>query len=231
MPSVLRRVCRHIRAPRIGRLGLALLGVVLLGTASLTGPAQAQAPRPYLMTTQEAVRLKQAAEYLNSVKTMRARFAQSSSTGNYAEGTVYMRRPGRMRIEYDPPAQVLVVANGSYVVYEDGELQQVSYIGLNDTPLGLLLRENVEFTDPEITLTGMRTSADMMEIDLVQTKDPGQGTLTLIFATNPFELRQWRVRDAQGVEVSVTLLTPRFGVDLDSSLFKYTEKPGFRREN
>lgn len=231
MHSVLRRVRHHVRAPRIGRLGLALLGVVLLGTASLTGPAQAQAPRPYLMTTQEAVRLKQAAEYLNSVQTMRARFAQSSSTGNYAEGTVYMRRPGRMRIEYDPPAQVLVVANGSYVVYEDGELQQVSYIGLNDTPLGLLLRENVEFTDPEITLTGMRTSADMMEIDLVQTKDPGQGTLTLIFATNPFELRQWRVRDAQGVEVNVTLLTPQFGVDLDSSLFKYTEKPGFQRQD
>lgn len=231
MPSVLRRVCHHVRALRIGRLALALLGGVLLGTASLTGPAQAQAPRPYLMTTQEAVRLKQAAEYLNSVQTMRARFAQSSSTGNYAEGTVYMRRPGRMRIEYDPPAQVLVVANGSYVVYEDGELQQVSYIGLNDTPLGLLLRENVEFTDPEITLTGMRASADMMEIDLVQTKDPGQGTLTLIFATNPFELRQWRVRDAQGVEVTVTLLTPQFGVGLDSSLFKYTEKPGFRREN
>jgi len=216
------------------RLLSGLLALTLIGPLSgpLATPAIAQAaPQPYLMTSQEAVRLKQSADYLNSIRTMRARFAQQSSTGNYTEGTVYLKRPGRMRIEYDPPAQVLVVANGSYVVYEDGELQQVSYIGLDDTPLGLLLRDQVEFTDPEITVTGMRTGADLMEIDLVQTNDPGQGTLTLVFATNPFELREWRVRDAQNIEVNVRLLTPRFGVDLDRNLFTYTEKPGFQRDD
>ncbi len=224
----------QFRPARLSRRLMALaLALTLTGpmAVAIAPPAAAQAPQPYLMTSQEAVRLKQAAEYINSIRTMRARFAQQSSTGNYVEGTVYLRRPGRMRIEYDPPAQVLVVANGSYIVFEDGELQQVSYVGLDDTPLGLLLRENVEFTDPEITVTGMRTHPDRVEIDLVQTNDPGQGVLTLVFATSPMELRQWRVRDAQNVEVTVTLLTPRFGVDLDRDLFTYTEKPGFQRRN
>lgn len=213
----------------------ALIGGATLGAAGAGGlpgvisPAHAAAPQPYLMTTQEAVLLKQAATYLNSIRSMRSRFEQRSSNGNYATGTVYLRRPGRMRIEYDPPAQVLVVANGSYVIYEDGELGQVSYIGLSDTPLGILLRESVEFTDPAITVTGMRHTAGLLEIDLVETRDPGQGTLTLVFATSPMELRQWHVRDAQNIEVRVTLLETRFGVDVDENLFKYSEKPGFQR--
>ncbi|KAA5606533.1 outer membrane lipoprotein carrier protein LolA [Roseospira marina] len=218
------------------RACLSAAATLVAGLAVAGGPfvpaAQAQSSRaqPYLMTTQEAVRLKQAAAYLNTVQSMRARFAQTSSRGNYVEGTVYMRRPGRLRIEYDPPAQILVVANGSYVIYEDGELEQVNYIGLGDTPLGILLREEVEFTDPDITVTGMRHGGGLLEIDLVETEDPGQGVLTLVFADSPMELRQWRVRDAQNIEVTVTLFAPRFGVDLDSDLFKYQEKAGFQRQ-
>jgi outer membrane lipoprotein-sorting protein len=221
--------------PRLSRrswLSAAAAATVLglLSAGAGAPPALAQRAQPYLMTTEEAVLLKQTAQYLNTVQSMRSRFAQTSSQGNYAEGTVYMRRPGRLRIEYDPPAQVLVVANGSYVIYEDGELGQVSYIGLGDTPLGILLRETVEFTDPDITVTGMRQGGGLLEIDLVETDDPGQGVLTLVFAKSPLELRQWRVRDAQNIQVTVTLFAPRFGVDLDSDLFKYVEKPGFQQQ-
>ncbi|MQX35341.1 LolA family protein [Roseospira navarrensis] len=214
------------------RSSLLAVAAAILAAGWVTAPAEvhAQRPQPYLMTTEEAVLLKQAAQTLNAIQTMRARFAQTSSRGNYAEGTVYLQRPGRLRIEYDPPADILVVANGNYVIFEDGELDQVSYIGLNDTPLGILLRERVEFTDPDITVTGMRKGGGLLEIDLVQTDDPGQGVLTLVFALSPMELRQWRVRDAQNIEVTVTLFTPRFGVDLDSDLFKYQEKPGYSRQ-
>ncbi len=221
------RACRRVRGPGVA-VWLMVMTAMLGGVVG-SGPAWGQAPQPYLMTTQEAVLLKEAAAYLNSIRTMRARFAQTSSTGNYAEGTVYLQRPGRLRIEYDPPAEVLVVANGSSLIYEDGELDQVSYIGIDDTPLGLLLRESVEFTDPEITVTDMRQSAGLLDISMVQTDDPGQGTLTLRFALQPMELRQWKVRDAQNVEVIVTLFTPRFGVDLDPDLFHYAQRPGIRR--
>lgn len=221
---------RHRHRVRVPAVAVALM-VMTLSPVGLTGPGAApawgQAPQPYLMTTQEAVLLKQAADYLNSVGTMRARFAQTSSTGNYAEGTVFMKRPGRLRIEYDPPADVLVVANGSSLIYEDGELDQVSYIGLGDTPLGILLRDSVEFTDPAITVTGMREANGLLDIDMVETDDPGQGILTLRFALSPMELRQWKVRDAQNVEVVVTLLAARFGVDLDDDLFYYARPPGF----
>ena len=219
---------RLFRRPRLllSALGIALVAVLPPGPF---GVARAQGPAPYLMSLEEAVLLQQAQDYLNGVRSLRARFQQVSSTGNQAMGTIYMRRPGRMRIEYDPPADLLVVANGSYVVYEDGELEQVSYIGLGDTPLGILLRDEVKLSDPAITVMGMHRRAGMIEVDIVETDAPGQGTLTLVFAENPLELRSWRVRDAQGVEIAVTLLRPRFNLDLDGDLFSYRNRPGFRR--
>jgi len=221
MPRLFRRA-----RPVFAVLAFAVLAGLYPG---FSGQARAQGPAPYLMSLEEAVLLQQAQDYLNGVRSLRARFQQTSSTGKQAVGTVYMKRPGRMRIEYDPPARVLVVANGSYVVYEDGELQQVSYIGLGDTPLGILLRDQVLLSDPAITVTGLRRQAGMLEIDIVETDEPGQGTLTLVFAENPLELRSWRVRDAQNVEVQVALLSPRFNLDLDGDLFKYREPHGFRR--
>lgn len=223
---------RSFRRARLPLAALAIASVIVLAAVLSPGPsgtASAQGPVPYLMSLEEAVLLQQAQDYLNSVRSMRARFQQVSSTGKQATGTVYMRRPGRMRIEYDPPAEVLVVANGSYVIYEDGELEQVSYIGLGDTPLGILLRDEVKLSDPAITVTGMRRLAGMMEVDIVETEAPGQGTLTLAFVESPLALRSWRVRDAQNVEVAVTLLRPRFNIDLDGDLFSYRNRPGFRR--
>jgi len=221
MPALIRRATGVLAA-----LVLACLATLSPGPG---GVAQAQAPIPYLMSVEEAVLLQQAQDYLNTVRSLRARFQQVSSTGNQATGTVYMRRPGRMRIEYDPPAEVLVVANGSYVIYEDGELGQVSYIGLGDTPLGILLRDQVTLSDPAITVTGMRREQGFLDVDIVETDAPDQGTLTLEFTESPMELRSWRVRDAQNVEVEVTLLGPRFNVDLDDDLFSYSEPPGYRR--
>ncbi len=223
------RLVRRARSPIAVLVIAPLLALAVVLSPGPSGTASAQGPVPYLMSLEEAVLLQQAQNYLNSVRSMRARFQQASSTGKQATGTVYMRRPGRMRIEYDPPAEVLVVANGSYVIYEDGELEQVSYIGLGDTPLGILLRDEVKLSDPAITVTGMRRQAGMMEVDIVETEAPGQGTLTLVFMESPLELRSWRVRDAQTVEVAVTLLRPRFNVDLDGDLFSYRDRPGFQR--
>lgn len=167
--------------------------------------------------------LAQAERYLNGIDTLQARFLQLSSTGNSVEGDVFMDRPGRMRLEYEG-MPILMVANGRHLIYVDQELDQVSYLGLDQTPVGVLLRPNVSFQDDDITVTDVRRGANVAEIDVVQTKDPGAGQLTLVFTEKPFELRQWRVRDAQNVETAVSLFNTRTGMDLPGSLFDYTEK-------
>src|SRR5687767_3015121 len=53
--------------------------------------------------------------YVNSTRTMQARFVQTNPNGSVVQGTLYVRRPGRMRFEYDAPSQLKVVADGTQV--------------------------------------------------------------------------------------------------------------------
>ena len=70
-----------------------------------------------------------------------------------------------------------------------------------------------------------------MEITATQTKDSAAGKLTFVFADGPFELKQWRVVDAQNKEVRVTLSNPAVGVKLDPKLFKYDARKESRAKS
>jgi outer membrane lipoprotein-sorting protein len=156
---------------------------------------------------------------------MTARFMQVSSTGAQAEGAMALQRPGRMRLEYDAPSPILVVADGRYLIYVDEKLNQVSHLPLESTPAGILLRDNISFDDPEISVTDTRSKAGVAEIDVAMTNDRAAGLMTLVFSEQPFALRQWRITDAQGTETAVTLFDVHTGVDLDQKLFKHIPGP------
>jgi outer membrane lipoprotein-sorting protein len=103
-------------------------------------------------------------------------------------------------------------------------MKDVSHIDLNDTPAGLLLKKDLAFSDPEIKLGGVKAVTGTVEIAVSMAKDPAAGKLTLVFTEAPFELKQWRVLDAQRKEVVVTLDNIRLGGKLDPALFKYDAK-------
>ena len=183
----------------------------------------------FALTDAETAALKQAETYLNGVKTLKARFLQVNPDGGSVEGDVYVSRPGRMRLVYDPPTPMLMVADGAFLIYVDTEMKDASHIDLNDTPAGLLLKENLSFTDSAVKLGGVKFGAGTIEITASMAKDPSAGKLTLVFGDQPLELRQWRVLDAQNKEVTITLYEAKTGVTLDRSLFRYeTRKSGAR---
>ncbi|EKV32139.1 Outer membrane lipoprotein carrier protein LolA [Caenispirillum salinarum AK4] len=209
----MKRVSRNVAA------AVLLAGLSGLGMAGWSTPAAAVVDAN--LGPQEREVLGKAEQALNSIDTLQARFLQLASTGNSVEGEVYMDRPGKMRLEYDT-APILMVANGRHLIYVDKELDQVSYLGLSQTPVGVLLRQNVSFGDPDITVTDVRRKDGVAEIDVVQTEDRGSGTLTLVFTENPFELRQWRVVDAQNTQTAVSLYNTRTGMALPQDLFEYS---------
>lgn len=180
---------------------------------------------PYQPSAEEKVVLSRAEETLGTVRTMQARFLQVSSDGTSSEGTVSIQRPGKMNLSYDPPSRVKVVADGTWLVFIDGEAGQVSNLPLGSTPAGILLRKSPRFTDPDIVLTGIRRAAGVAEVEVVMADDPASGSLTLVFTEHPFELRQWRVRDARDVETAVSLFSMRTGLVFDQSLFSWSNLP------
>lgn len=166
--------------------------------------------------------------YLNRIETVRAEFLQSSSNGATARGELYISRPGRLRIEYQPPVPILVVADGTFLIYHDRELNQVSYIPLGSTPAGILLDERIALTGGDLTITGFEQANGMVRVTLVRTDNPMEGSLSLFFTDSPLTLRRWAVTDAQGIVTDVSLVKTQFGVPLDPELFRFKNPKIFR---
>jgi outer membrane lipoprotein-sorting protein len=194
--------------------------VVLLAVA---GAARAAAPEPARLTAEQQALVGRIEAYFNGVRTMRARFLQAASTGQMAEGSVVLRRPGRMRIEYDPPVPILIVADGTWLIYHDQKLNQISYLPLGSTPAGILVEDEIDLDGGGLTITDFSRAAGVVRLTVVRTASPADGSLTLAFSESPLELRQWRVVDAQGVATTVSLSEVETGIKLDPELFRFVD--------
>jgi outer membrane lipoprotein-sorting protein len=191
-------------------------------TARLSAVAAGAAPPAAVaLTPQDNADLQRIAAYLNSIRTMYAKFRQVASGGGIATGQLWMARPGRMRFEYDPPTQILLLADMFYVYYIDKELIQMSKVGLKSTPAWLLLRDPITFGDLIVTL--FERGANTIRLTVVEKAEPDNGSLTMVFSDNPLALRQWSIVDQQRKTTTVSLYDERFGMALDPKLFVYQD--------
>jgi outer membrane lipoprotein-sorting protein len=177
------------------------------------------APTPLTEADRTAIARAEAA--LASIRTLKARFLQVDARGGTAQGTVWMQRPGRARFAYDPPATILVVADGTIVTFFDQAVNQTSAVPLGTTPLATLLAERVRLDEGDGRVTAVRRGEGLLQVTVVKRASPSEGSLTLTFAEPPLELRQWTVIDAQGREVRVTLFEIETGVRVDPALFRF----------
>lgn len=212
---------RRLFARALGIAGLAAL-------APLAGTRRAQAAAPAAQLTEEELRhLRRVEEYLNGIKTMRARFQQFSPNSGLAFGTIYLSRPGRMRVEYDPPVPVLLVADGMAVSYYDRELDNLSQVPLSSTPAWFLLRNPIRLQE-DLTVTRLDTRPGALRLSMYQTKEPEAGTVTLIFADDPLELKNWTIVDGAGNEVTIGLFDVSIGGEIENKLFATPQTRGRR---
>lgn len=189
---------------------------------ALALPLQAQAA--FEPTAKDRADLIRIEAYLNGLSTLRAKFLQVAPDGSISGGQAWIARPGRLRFEYDPPAPFLLIATHGQLVFQDSSIRQQSQAPLSSTPLGMLLAQRVTLSG-EISVTGMRRLPGEIDVSLVRTTAPGEGTLTLVFADTPLTLRQWTVLDAQRKETRVTLFNAEPGVVIDAKLFEPPQLP------
>lgn len=183
-------------------------------------PPPVAAARP--LSAEDIADLKRVETYLNGVRTLQSRFVQVAPDGRQATGTFYLSRPGRMRLEYDPPITDFVVADGLFLFYWDGQMRQQSNTPIGSTLADFILRK--EFTlSGDVTVKDVHRAPGVLEVTLFETRDSGKGAITLVFEDRPLTLRKWRVLDAQGLTTEVGLMNPRFGVPLDRELFYFRE--------
>ena len=108
------------------------------------------------------------------------------------------------------------------MIFHDAQLNQTSNIPLSRTPLGILLGDHVTLSG-DVAVTKFVRLPGQLQVSLVRTASPGEGTLTLIFADNPLTLKQWSVVDQQGKQTRVTFTNMEIGAIVDAKLFEFRD--------
>jgi outer membrane lipoprotein-sorting protein len=184
-----------------------LSAVALLFAAALPAQAQGQVGVPEIE------------KYLNAIRTMQARFVQTNPNGSIIQGTFYVRRPGRMRFEYDPPSQLKIVADGFQVTMWDPTTKDFGQWPIGWTAASFLVKDPLSLSG-DLRVEKLERVNGLIEATMSQPKRPQDGKVIVRFVENPLTLRGWTIIDSRGQQVSVALTGMQTGMQLADSLFK-----------
>ena len=215
-----RRIYTPAMTALVRPLLLALVFALAAAAFNVTAAPKAEAAR---LSPEDRADVARIENYLNGIRTLRSRFFQVAPSGAHAEGDLFLARPGKLRIAYDPPVPILIVAHDRTVGYYDREIKQAQYFGADQTPAGVLLRDQIRLAGGDLAVTRFERSPGALRLTLAQAADPGQGSLALVFSDRPLSLRKWTVTDAQGQTTEVALMAPEFGVALEPKLFLFDD--------
>ena len=149
--------------------------------------------------------LAQISTYLNQLQTAQGGFTQINEDGTLYTGQIYIKRPGRIRFEYNPPSESMVIAGGGQLaIFDPRSNTGPDRYPLNQTPLSIILQPNVDL-DRASMVTNVTSDGTTTTVTAQDPDNPNYGSIQMVFTANPIELRQWIVTDDLGVETTVIL--------------------------
>jgi len=214
------------------RILVGLVLAVLLGPPALAVTAPPR-PTPSMVlaarfSAAELAQLRRISTYLNGMKNVQGSFLQVSASGATDQGTFYLRKPGRVRFEYAKPNPNLIVADGSTVAVENSELKTTDRYPLLNSPLRLLLNDNVDLTR-DTRIVAVKAEQGLLSFTAREDGGVAQGSITLTFAdSGSLELRQWEVLDSQGARTAIIVSDMRPVADIPARLFVIEDLSPFK---
>ena len=162
--------------------------------------------------------LVEVGKYLNQLTSVAGRFTQVNSDGSRSAGSYYLRRPGRIRFEYDGGESMVVADGVNIAIFDARSNPPVQRYPLGQTPLRFLLRERIDLTERNLARdTG--SSGGFTSVVLQDPQAPRDGDMTLVLRNSPPALTEWTVRDAGGQQTKVILETLEPVSGMDPQLF------------
>ena len=168
---------------------------------------------------QGGIGVPQIEQYFNGIKSLKARFVQSNPNGSVVQGTLYVRRPGRMRFEYDAPSQLKIVADGWQVTMWDNATRDFGQWPIGWTAASFLVKDPLSLTG-DLQVEKIERVNGMIEATMSQARKSQEGKVIVRLAENPLLLRGWTIIDNRGNRVTVSLADMQTGLQLADSLFK-----------
>jgi outer membrane lipoprotein-sorting protein len=185
---------------------------------ALAAPAAVYAQAPVTLATVQ--------QHLAQTNSMTAAFTQTDRTGKVLSGTLTLKKPGKIRFQFEKGVPILVVSDGKSLYFLDYQVGQKQRWPIGNSPLGILLDPSRDASRYARVLP--ESDSRVVSVEAYDPKHPEYGRITLIFARNAsapagLMLQGWVALDAQNNRTTIRLSNQRFNVPVTDSAFRFNE--------
>ena len=158
-------------------------------------------------------------DYLGDIKTLQAEFSQTNHTEDIMTGIFFLKKPGKIRLSYDPPQNLQIVSKQQAVLIFDpknGGSGPLTY-PLHSTPLSFLIKD-----DLSLFINENGESLELDNLIIFKVRNP-QYNLSIEFNKNPVSLLGWEFENQMGELIKIRLNNIHKNKYISDEIFK-TEK-------
>lgn len=208
----------------MNKYALALLAAPLaLGTIAV----------PSAIAQSAASDLSAVQAHLRAVDSMTASFVQTDRNNQSLTGTLTLKRPGKIRFQYQKGVPMLIVSDGKALTMIDYEVKQVQRWPISNSPLGALLNPDMDLSKyGRVIQTG---DPRVLSVEVRDPKRPEYGIITMVFireagAPAGLKLSGWVATDAQNKRTAIKLRDQQFNVPVAANAFAWADpRPANKR--
>jgi outer membrane lipoprotein-sorting protein len=165
-------------------------------------------------------------QHLQSVTSMTASFSQEDRNRRVLTGTMTLKRPGKIRFQYQQGVPQLIVADGSSLYFIDYQVRQVDRWPIGNSPLAVLLNPKRDITK----FATLKPTGDprIVSIEVHDPAHPEYGRITMIFQKNAgapagLMLQGWVALDSQNNRTTIRLSNQRFNGTIADNAFRWND--------
>ena len=166
----------------------------------------------------------QVENFFNNLKTLETDFVQVSPSGKISNGKIFLDLPGKLRIDYNKPNNLLITCKGFWIVIQNRELKSTNNIPLSQTPFSILLENKINFNNKDL-IVDLQKALGIITLKIKLTENSQAGELLLEFSEKPFILKKWIIRDIVGDKTTVLIQNAIYNKKLPFIIFFPDEFP------
>ena len=160
------------------------------------------------------------------IDSMTAAFSQTDRNGQVLTGTLTLKKPGKIRFQYQKGVPLLIVGDGKALTFIDYSVKQVQRWPIGSSPLGVLLDPGRDISRYAKIVPSSNPA--VLSVEAYDPKHPEYGRITLVFARSAaapggLMLQGWSALDTQGNRTTIRLSDQKFNVPVADSAFRWTD--------
>lgn len=164
--------------------------------------------------------------HLQAVNTMTADFSQTDRNGKVLTGTLTLKKPGKIRFQYQKGVPILIVADGGALTFIDYSVRQVQRYPIKNSPLGVLLDPDRDISRYAKVIPG--GDPRIISVEANDPKHPEYGRITLVFARDAaapagLMLQGWVALDSQNNRTTIRLSNQHFNQPVSDGTFAWND--------